>query len=172
MFFTWKKKTLPSNSPTANRSRHSSQSTQQPQLVCTWSAHAPQSGQSPSPFPRECHTLTATTTAPGKLFLFGGLVHRRASHDLHAISTLDFSTTLLQTSGALPNPRYGHCAALTSTTLVIYGGAVRSNGHSHDEPDHDSLYLLNLGTSDYLMSSLTPVDHSFSLQFRESGPAL
>jgi len=158
MFFAWKKKTLPSNSPPANRPRLASHSsTQQPQPVCTWSAHAPQSGQSPSPFPRDYHTLTATTTAPGKLFLFGGLVHRHTSRDLHAISTRDFSTTLLQTSGELPTPRYGHCAAFTSTTLLIYG-VVRSS-HSHDEPDHDSLYLLNLGTSDHLMSSLTPVDH-------------
>ncbi|KAI0277397.1 hypothetical protein BGY98DRAFT_979994, partial [Russula aff. rugulosa BPL654] len=46
--------------------------------VCTWSAHAPQSGPSPSPFPRDSHTLTAIATAAGELFLFGG--YRRGSH--------------------------------------------------------------------------------------------
>ena len=53
-------------------------------------------------------------------------------------------------------------SALTSTTLFICGGS----------GDHDSLHLLNLSTSDFLMSSLTPVDHSFAPQYRESGAAL
>ena len=158
-------KQLPSNTPLANRL--APQSTQQPQPVCTWSAHAPQSGRSPSPSPRYGHTLTTTTTAPGELFLFGGHVTHPSS-DLYVISTRDFSTTLLQTSGEIPAPRYGHCAALTSTTLLICGGI----GDHYDMLDCNSLYLLNLGTSDHSMSSLTLVDHSFVLQYRESGPAL
>ena len=145
-----------------------SQSTQQPQPVCTWSAHAPQSGQSPSPFPRNRFTLTTTTTASSELFLFGGLVRGRASSDIYVISTRDFSTTLLQTSGEVPAPRYAHIDALTSTTLLVCGGV----GQYYNSLDYNSPYLLNLGTSDLLMSSLTPVDHSFALQFRESGPAL
>ena len=157
-------KKLPSNTSPTNRL--TSQSTQQPQPVCTWSAHAPQSGQSPSPFPREDYTLTTTTTASSKLFLFGGCVRGRASSDLYVISTRDFSTTLLQTSGEVPGPRQGHVAALTSTALLVCGGL-----HGHTFLDYNSPYLLNLGTSDLLMSSLTPVD-SFALQFRESGPAL
>jgi len=152
------------NTPLANRLASLAQSTQQPQPVCTWSAHAPQSGQSPSPLPRFSHTLTATTTPPGEIFLFGGYAHGRARNDLYVISTRDFSATLLQTSGEVPAPRYGHVAALTSTSLLICGGT--------DDALYDSLYLLNLGTSDSLMSSLTPVDHSFALQYRESGPAL
>ena len=158
--FPWKKNK--GNAPPANRLASLAQSTQQPQPVCTWSAHAPQSGQSPSPFPRKKHTLTASTAAPDELFLFGGFVPRHSSNDIYVISTRDFSATLLQTSGEVPAPRYGHGAALTGTTLFICGG---SGGD-------DSLYLLNLGTSDFLMSSLTPVDHSFAPQYRESGPAL
>ena len=164
MSSAWKKTTIPSNTTPANRL--ASQSMQQPQPVCIWSAHAPQSGQSPSPFPRDSQTLSA---APGKLFLFGGYLSGHASSDLYVISTSDFSTTLLQTSGEAPAPRFGHGAALTSTTLLICGGM---DYHHHDDLNHDSLYLLDLGTSDLLMSSLTPVDHSFGLQFRESGPAL
>jgi len=76
------------------------------------------------------------------------------------ISTRDFSTTLLRTSGEVPAPRYAHGAALTSSTLLIYGGMGDSD---YDVLIHDSLYLLNLGTSDFLMSSLVPVDHSFAL---------
>ena len=159
-------KQLPSNTPPA--SKFASQSTQQPQPVCAWSAHAPQSGRSPSPFPRYFHTLTATTTAPGEIYLFGGYVPGHPSSDLYVISTRDFSTTLLQTSGEVPTPRYEHCAALTSTTLLICGGT----GDHYDVLDCNPLYLLNLGTLDHLMSSLAPVDHSFALQFRESGPAL
>jgi hypothetical protein len=145
-FFSWKK--------------------QQPGPVCTWSAHVPQTGSSPSPFPRYDHTLTATATAAGELFLFGGWVHCLASSDLYVFSTRDFSTTLLQTSGEFPNPRYGHGSALIGTTLLICGGYGGQN-----KLNHDSVYLLNLGTSDLLMSSPTPADHSFALQYRESGPA-
>jgi Galactose oxidase, central domain len=133
--------------------------------VCTWSAHVPQTGLSLSPFPRRGHTLTATATAAGELFLFGGYAHGCASSDLYAFSTRDFSTTLLQTSGDVPNPRYAHGTALIGTTLLICGGK------TNYVPNHDSLYLLNLGTSNLLMSSPTPADHSFALQYRESGPA-
>jgi Galactose oxidase, central domain len=113
---------------------------QQPGPVCTWSAHVPQSGPSPSPFPRSAHTLTAT--AAGEFFLFGGWV-RGASSDLYMFSTRDFSTTLLQTSGEVPAPRGGHGAALIGTsTLLICGGK------DNKVLNHESLYLLNLGTSD------------------------
>jgi hypothetical protein len=124
-----------------------SQSTQQPQPVCTWSAHAPQSGLSPSPFPRDSHSLTAIATAAGELFLFGGGVRGCASSDLYVISTRDFSTTLLQTSGEpeVPTPRYAHRTALIGTTLFICGGRQKVG---ESVPNDDSLYLLNLGTSD------------------------
>jgi len=81
-----------------------------------------QSGRLPSPFPRHGYTLTATTTAPGEILLFGGCVHDDASNDLYLISTRDFSTTLLQTSGEVPSPRHGHVAAIASTTLLVCGG--------------------------------------------------
>jgi Kelch motif len=135
-----------------------SRENQQPGPVCTWSAHAPQSGSSPSPFPRHCHRLTATATAAGELFLFGGWVHGGENSDLYVFSTRDFSTTLLQTSGEVPAPSGGHGAALIGTTLLICGGYGNQN-----TLNHDSLYLLNLGTSDLLMSSPTPADHSFAL---------
>ena len=153
-------KKIPSNNPPANDL--ASQSTQQPAPVCTWSAHAPQSGSSPLPFPRQSHTLTATTTTAGELFLFGGYVHGRASSGLYVLSTRDFSITLLQTSGEVPTPRYSHGAALIGTTLLICGGKT-GPGDSANVPNHDSLYLLNLGTSVPLMSSPTPADHTFAL---------
>jgi hypothetical protein len=159
---------IPSYNPSANEL--ASQSTQQPAPVCTWSAHAPQSGPSPLPFPRDCHTLTTIATAAGELFLFGGFVQGRASNDLYAFSALDFSTTLLQTSGEVPTPRYAHGAALIGNTLLICGGKTRSG--DQNVLNHDSLYLLDIGTSYILMSSTTPVDHSFALQYRSSGPAL
>jgi hypothetical protein len=135
---------------------------------CTWSAHAPKSGPSPSPFPRSYHSLTAIATAAGELFLFGGYVRNRGSSDLYVISTRDFSTTILQTSGEVPTPRWQHRTALIGTTLLICGG---STIHGDVAPN-DLLYLLNLGTSDPLMSSPTPADHAFALQNRESGLGL
>ena len=131
--------------------------------LCTWSAHAPRSGPSPLPFPRDGHSLTATATAAGEFFLFGGYVDDCSSSDLFVLSTRDFSTALLQTSGEVPTTRAGHGAALIGTTLLIYGANV---------PTHDLIYLLDLGTSDLLMSSPTRADHSFALQYRESGPTL
>ena len=161
-FFSRKK--IPSNNPPVDGI---SQTTKQPRLVCTWSAQA-QSGPSPSPFPRDGHSLTAIETAAGKLFLFGGLVHGLASCDLYVFSTRDFSTALLQTSGEIPTPRCAHGAALIGTTLLIYGGATTTE----IVPNHDSLYLLNLGASDPLISSPISADHGFALQNRGSGPAL
>ena len=148
--FSRKKRHEPLNPPPANGL--ASQSTQQPQPVlpvCTWSAHAPQCGPSPLPFPRSSHSLTKTATAAGEVFLFGGFIghmHRCASSDLYVFSTRDFSTTLLQTSGEVPTPRAGHGAALIGTTLLICGGT--SGFGDQDVLIYDSLYLLDFGMSD------------------------
>ena len=145
--------------------------TQQLEPVCKWSAHAPQPGSSRSPFPRSSHALTATATAAGELFLFGGFVYGDTSSDLYVFSTRDFTATLLQTSGEVPTPRRAHGAVLIGTTLLVYGG---SNTKLYDPNalSSDSLCVLNLGMSSLLMSSPTPADLSFALQYRESGPAL
>jgi len=113
-----------------------------------------------------------TARAAGELFLFGGITHDGTRNDLYVISTRDFSTTLLQTSGDVPSPRYGHRAVLTSTILMIWGGGeknVRDQNKQNQAVDN-SLYLLNLGTPDLFhvktRSSLIRV----SFQYRESGP--
>ena len=151
----------------------SQSSTKQPRRsVCIWSERAPQSESSPSPFPRSSHTLTASVpaTAAGELFLFGGFADGCASSDLYIFSAWDFSTTLLETSGEVPTARATHGAALIGNNLLICGGT--TNFGEQNVPNHDLLYLLNLGTSDLLMSSPTPTDHSFVLQYRENGAAL
>ena len=63
------------------------------------------------------------------------------------------------------------CSQTLHLLISSYG---RMDDYNRDVPDHDSFYLLNLGTSNFLMSSLTPVDHSYSfaLQYRKRGPAL
>jgi hypothetical protein len=111
--------------PTKSQSQSHSQSpqqTQQSQPLYPWSAHTPSSGQWSSPFPRCLHALSTTATAAGELFLFGGKTHGGMQNDLYVISTRDFSTTLLQTSGDVPSPRISHRAVLTNTTLLIWGG--------------------------------------------------
>jgi len=171
-FFSWKKKHFEAPSTSAPASGlASSQVTQlqaptysqwqsqwqspqekrQSQPVCPWSAHAPPFGQSPLPFLREGHALSTSAATASELFLFGGYVHRSRSpsNDLYVIATRDFSTTLLQTSRDVPSPRYGHRAVLTSTTLLIWGGKTDfSDQNAQNQSSDDSLYLLNLGTSD------------------------
>ena len=151
-FFRKKKYSPPYSAPTnrldsqSQASQQPSQSPQQTQLY-PWSAHTPQSGQSPSPFPRHLHALSTTATAAGELFLFGGIAHDRdgghIGNDLYVISTRDFSTTLLQANGDVPGPRCAHHAVLTGTLLLIWGGSTDST----EQNDDDSFYLLNLGTS-------------------------
>ncbi|KAF8499888.1 hypothetical protein F5888DRAFT_1921693 [Russula emetica] len=124
------------------------QEKQQSQPVCPWSAHAPPSGQSSSPFLRQAYALSTSATAAGELFLFGGLEHssRSPSNDLYVFSSRDFSTPLLPTSGDVPNPRYGHRAVLISTTLLIWGGVRTdsSDQNAQNQSSDDSFYLLNL----------------------------
>jgi hypothetical protein len=140
-------------SPTESQSQSQShsqslQQKQQSQSVLPWSAHASQSGASPSPFPRYYHALSTIATATGELFLFGGTTYGRIHNDLYMISTRDFSTTLLNTSGDIPSPRCAHCAVLTSTTLLIWGGKTELSDQNAQSQSDDSFYLLNLGTSD------------------------
>jgi hypothetical protein len=144
----------------------------QPQSVHPWSVHrlnllpptvlskkAPPPGPSPSPLPRFGHALSATPTAAGELFLFGGLAHGSLRNDLYVISTRDLSTTLLQTRGELPSSRFGHAGARISTVLLIWGGATNIGDQAvPNKPEDDSLYLLNLGTLDLLMSRTTLAD--------------
>ena len=166
--FPWKKKHHPSNStpangltlqsqvgqqysflPNRNHIHTNNQQTQQSQTVYPWSAHTPQSGQWPSPFPRYLHALSTTATAANELFLFGGdTPDGRICNDLYVISTRDFSTNLLQTSGDVPSPRYAHRAVTTSTLLLIWGGTTDYSDPTSSKDD--SLYLLNLGTSDLI----------------------
>jgi hypothetical protein len=168
---SWKKKQSPSNSapanglasqsqasqeqqfPTNSQLQSHSQSPQQSQPLYPWSAHSPLFGQSPSPFPRYYNSLSTTVTAAGELFLFGGRTYdrrRNLRNDLYVISTRDFSTTLLKTSGDVPDPRLGHRAVLTShNTLLIWGGRTYfSDETAQNQRNDDSFYLLNLGTSD------------------------
>ena len=181
MFSSGTKRHSPSNSASANQLASQSQASQQPQFptksqsqsrsaqqtqqsqpVCPWSAHAPPSGQSSSPFFRGAHSLSTSATATGELFLFGGYMHssNSLSNDIYVISTRNFSTTLLPTSGDIPSPRYGHRAVFTKAVLLIWGGAGMSfrNLVKQNQDLDDSLYLLNLGMSDLLLSRSAPAD--------------
>ena len=156
---------FPNKSQSQSHSQ-SSQQTLQSQPLYPWSAHTPPSGRCPSPFPRYFHALSTIATAAGELFLFGGVSHDRMRNDLYVISTRDFSTTLLQTRGDIPEPRNGHCAVLTSTTFLIWGG--RTDFSVLD----DSFYLLDLGTSNIFDVKSHPSSPEFlAFQYRESGPA-
>jgi Galactose oxidase, central domain len=170
-FFSWNKKhskapstSTPASGPQSQSQSQSPQEKQQSQPVYPWSAHAPPFGQSLSPFLQHSHALSTSATAAGELFLFGGYVprSRSANNDLYVISTRDFSTTLLQTSGDVPSPRYGHCATFTSSILLIWGGMTNfSDQIMRNQAHDDSLYLLNLGTSGLLLSRPAPADQNF-----------
>ena len=145
-----------SNSPSPQQKQRSRQP------ICPWSARTPLLSDWPDlPFVRDNPALSTTATTAGELFLFGGYIHNSesASNDLYMISTRNFFTNRLTTSGDVPNPRYGHGTALTSTVLLVLGGRVTSMTRMRRKKDgHDNaLYLLNLGTSDLLMSRPTPM---------------
>ena len=146
------------------------QEKQQLQLVCTWSVHIPLSGLSPSPFPRSsCPSATVRLTTAGELFLSGGHTHGTIRNGLYVISTGDFSTTLLKTSGQVPNPRYGHRPTLTSTVLLIWGGI--TSGQVMQNHDHgDSFWLLNLGTLNLLISIPVLADQRLPSRIARVGP--
>jgi hypothetical protein len=115
-----------------------------------WSTHAPPVGHSQSPFLRSTHALFPNATVDGYLFLFGGWIESSESfsNDLHMISTRDFSSNLLETTGDVPEPRCGHCAVLTNSTLLIWGGGTDSDfvrQGVQDQRNDDSFYVLNLG---------------------------
>jgi hypothetical protein len=143
---------LPPNLQSQSQSHlQSPQEEQQSQPVYPWSTHAPPFGQSPSPFPRDSHALSTSATAAGELFLFGGETDNSMSlsNDLYVFSTRDFSATLLETSGDVPSPRYGHRVVLSGTTLFMWGGRTESSRQNVQNQSYDdSLYLFNLGTSD------------------------
>jgi Galactose oxidase, central domain len=145
----------PSNSLPADES-HSHQN-RQALPVCTWSAHSPQCGTSPSPLPRSHLALTRTATAASELFLFGGQKGGSARNDLYVISTQDFSTTLVESIGKVPSPRFYHRVVLASTFLLIWGGKDGRGIIRRDE----SFYLLDIGASCASMSTSTQIDQSF-----------
>jgi hypothetical protein len=85
-------------------------------------------------------------------------VHDSARNDLYVFSTRDLSATLLQTSGEIPSPRVGHAGALVSSVFLIWGGDTNTGGQeASNEPQDDSLYLLNLGTLNFSIL-LAPAD--------------
>ncbi|KAJ8702368.1 hypothetical protein PTI98_001088 [Pleurotus ostreatus] len=116
-----------------------------PPVVINKPGVVPPTSPSPSPFPRYGHSLPATATPSGDLFLFGGLVHELPRNDLYLFSTRDLSATLLQTGGELPSARVGHASALVSSVLIVWGGDTKADPKSKptDKQD-DGLYLLNL----------------------------
>jgi hypothetical protein len=152
----------------------SPQQQQQQQPVQPWSVHRLKlvsltlskntlpSGPPPSPFPRSDHSLSATASAAGELFLFGGVVHGSLSNDLYVISTGDLSATLLKTTGDVPSPRAGHVCARIGDALLIWGGATKFDDKGwFRRPYGNSIYLLNLGTLEFLISRPTLADYSF-----------
>ena len=119
------------------------------------SKSAAPTGPSPSPFPWYGHALPATAAAGGELFLFGGhcsfseVWYTILHATIYVFSTRELSATLLQTSGEIPSPHVRHAGALISSVLFIWGGDMNTGGQEvPTEPQGDSLYLLNLGTSD------------------------
>ena len=145
---------VPSNLQSQSQSQShlkSPQKKQQSERVCPWSEHALPFEQSQSPYFRNSHSLSTSPTNVSELYLFGGYIHssKSPSNDLYVISTRDFSTTFLQTSGNVPSPRYAHRAVHTGTSLLIWGGHTKfGNQNAQNRGYDDSFYLLNLGTSD------------------------
>ncbi|KAG6821366.1 hypothetical protein H0H93_014163 [Arthromyces matolae] len=124
-----------------------------PPVVLNKPGIVPPTSPSPSPFPRYGHSLPATATSTGDLYVFGGLVREVPRNDLYLFSTRDNSATLLQTSGEIPGPRVGHASALVSNVLIVWGGDTKSDSNSKEKQD-DGLYLLNLVSKEWTRVSV------------------
>jgi hypothetical protein len=62
----------------------------------------------------------------------------------------------MKTTGDAPSPRAGHVCARIGDSLLIWGGVTNvDDRRNFIGPYDDSLYLLNLGTLDLLMSGPT-----------------
>lgn len=130
-------------------------------VVWPWSTHAlvleppeslptpnvkPSTAPSPSPFPRYSHSISSTATDDGDLILFGGLVDGVSSNDVYAVSIRDGRTRLIETTGDIPDPRFGHACIIIGNMLLIWGGDTRHAKNAHERVVLDnSLYCLNLG---------------------------
>jgi hypothetical protein len=183
MFLLKKLKFIKKLKPKSQSHIHTQQDqAEQPRPICPWSERylSILSFSSPSQFPQPGRALTATATASGELFLLGGFPpstgSRHSAHNcLHMFSTRDLSVTLLQTSGEAPSPRFGHASALVRDDILIWGGATNTGdrGEFRRKGPHDnSLYLLNLGKLNLLISRPTLAYESFfTLQNRGSGLA-
>ncbi|KAG6911578.1 hypothetical protein DXG01_011881 [Tephrocybe rancida] len=124
-----------------------------PPVVLNKPGIVPPTSPSPSPFLRYGHSLPATATATGDLYLFGGLVREVARNDLYLFSTRDNSATLLQTGGEVPSARVGHASALVSNVLIVWGGDTKPDPKSKEKQD-DGLYLLNLVSKEWTRVSV------------------
>ncbi|KDR71309.1 hypothetical protein GALMADRAFT_281901 [Galerina marginata CBS 339.88] len=117
---------------------------------------APPTLPSPSPFPRYGHTLPATATANGDLYLFGGLVRESARNDVYIFSTQDNSASLFQTTGEIPSPRLGHACVLVGNTFIVWGGDINTGTSSEPSDRQDNrLYFLNLISQDWFQLEVT-----------------
>jgi N-acetylneuraminic acid mutarotase len=110
----------------------------------------PPTNPSPPPFPRYGHSLPATATKDGELYLFGGLVREAARNDLYLVHARELSATLIQTAGEIPSPRVGHASAIVSSVLIVWGGDTKTDPklRQGDKQD-DGLYLLNLQSKEW-----------------------
>jgi hypothetical protein len=93
------------------------------------------------------------------LFLFGGVAHNSLRNDLYVFLTDDLSATILETTGEVPSPRSGHTCSRIGNSLLIWGGGTNTDDQGKfSGPYDDSIYLLNLGMLDLLISRPTLAD--------------
>lgn len=97
--------------------------------------------QTESPFPLQLHTCSPLQTSKQEFVIFGGRARAAEKagdeiNDTFLLSTADMSLVRLETSGAAPQERCAHQAAVVGRVLVVFGGTtVDSN-----------LYFLDLDT--------------------------
>ena len=123
-----------------------------------------------SPFPRYGHSVNPLAqSSTGDLYLFGGLVKDSVKNDLYmitcsapglngaspadskALAGAPISISLVETRGEVPSPRVGHTSVSVGNVLIVWGGDTKMR---EEDPQDDSLYLLNLGQSLTLMPTL------------------
>ncbi|CAE6458919.1 unnamed protein product, partial [Rhizoctonia solani] len=123
------------------------------------------------PLPRFWHSFSIVPNPSEYVLIFGGAVKNHLKNDTWAIRIsgdsdsplgsegsmhLRITADLVETSGDVPSPRYGHQSALVDGLLIVWGGITSFCDGKIVPPGDSSVYLLNTTTDHWTKLDIQP----------------